>query len=162
MAKKTATVEDDVELDELDEDVSEDSDEKSAANEVTFGVSDICDYLNKKNKTKIKSRDLRTLIRKMAREKNPRVNREITPGNRTRYDWEDGLNDPEVKRIVKAVEGGELEAGKREALQKLKDRKAAQKAAEGNGKAKGKKSKKAKAEVEEEEDDDDLVDVDDD
>jgi hypothetical protein len=148
MAKKTAVVEEDVELDELDDDV--DADEAPKANEVTFGVGDICNYLNEKHGTKLKPRDLRTQIRRMAREKNPRVNREITAGNRTRYDWPDGLKDPEVKAIIKAVEAGELEAGKKEALQALKDRKNAQKAA-GNGKKKGKKTKAVVVE-----DDDDL------
>jgi hypothetical protein len=160
---KAPVVEEDdteVELDELDEDVEEEEGGRSRDSEVTFGVSDLCKHLSQKVGKTIKPRDLRTLIRKMAREKNPRIDREITAGNRTRYDWPDGLKDPEVKAIIKAVTDGELEAGKREALQKLKDRKAAQKAAEGNGKTK--KTKKTKLQVvEDDEEDEDLVDADD-
>jgi hypothetical protein len=149
-----------VELDELDEDVEEEEGSTSRDSEVTFGVSDLARHLSQKTGKTIKPRDLRTLIRKMAREKNPRVDREITAGNRTRYDWPEGLKDPEVKRIIKAVTEGELEAGKKEALQKLKDRKAAQKAAQGDGKAK--KTKKTKLQVVEEDDDEDEDLVDDD
>jgi hypothetical protein len=94
---------------------------------VTFGVRDLSDYLTKKTGKAIKPKDLRTLIRKMAREDKPRVARDVIPGNRSRYDWPNGLKDPEVQRIVKAVVGGELEAGKKEALQALKERKAATK-----------------------------------
>lgn len=132
MATKTkakaapAPVDEDVELDELDDDVAEE--ETSSTNsEVTFGVRDLADYLTKKTGKLIKPKDLRTLIRKMAREDKPRVQREVIPGNRSRYDWPNGLKDPEVQRIVKAVVGGELEAGKKEALAALKERKAATK-----------------------------------
>jgi hypothetical protein len=164
-AKTKAPVveEDDVELDDLDEDVTEEAEgTRSRDNEVTFGVSDLAKYLSKKVGKQIKPRDLRTLIRKMAREPKPRVDREITAGNRTRYDWPDGVKDPEVKAIIKAVTDGELEAGKKEALQKLKDRKAAQKADAANGG--GKKSKKQKLQIveDDEEDDEDTADLEDD
>jgi len=162
---KTPVVEDDdVELDELDEDVAEETEgTRSRDNEVTFGVSDLAKHISKKVGKQIKPRDLRTLIRKMAREDNPRVDREITAGNRTRYDWPDGLKDPEVKAIVKAVTDGELEAGKKEALQKLKDRKAAQKAAAENGGKKGKGKTKQKLQiVEDDEEDDEAADLEDD
>jgi hypothetical protein len=165
----------DEELDELDEDDAEDTPpKKSAAQEVVFGVSDLAKYLAEKSGKKVTPRELRTLIRKMARDESGRVNREITPGNRTRYNWS-GLGDPEVKAIIKAFNAGELEEDKQAKLQALKDRKAQKtaekKAAEADGddevedekpKAKAKagkkaagKKKKAKVEVVEVEDDDD-------
>jgi hypothetical protein len=133
MATKTKAAakpakEEEVELDELDEDVAEDEGTSSKAAEVTFGVRDLAEHLSKKLNKTIKPKDLRTLIRKMAREDKPRVEREVVAGNRSRYDWPDGLKDPEVKAIIKAVTDGELEAGKKEALDALKARKAEKKA----------------------------------
>jgi hypothetical protein len=118
----TRTTDTDVELDELDDDVTEEEG-AAKAQEVTFGVRDLAEYLSKKTGKTIKPKDLRTLLRKMAREDKPRVNREVIPGNRSRYDWPNGLKDPEVQRVIKAVVGGELEAGKKEALDALKARK---------------------------------------
>lgn len=142
---------DDVELDDLDDDVEEEApkSKKGGAEEVEFGASDLAAHLSKKTGKKITARDLRTLIRKMARDGSGRVDREITAGNRSRYNWAGGLKNPEVKAIIAAVEDGELERGKQEALQALKERKAAK------GSKKGKKSKKTKVEVEETEDDED-------
>lgn len=157
--QKPEVIEDDVELDELEEDV-EAEDTEPAANAVTFGASDLARHLTEVTGKEIKARDLRTLIRKMARDGSGRINREITAGNRTRYDWPDGLKDPEVKAIVKAVKAGELEQGKKEALDALKARKAEQKAS-GNGAKKSKKSKPAPAAVVEDDDDEELEDDDD-
>jgi hypothetical protein len=143
---KEVEVEEDAELEELDSDEVEETPSKSKAAEVTFGVAQLCEYLTKKTGKAIKPKELRTLIRKMAREENARVNREIVAGNKSRYDWPDGLQDPEVKRIVKAVTGGELEEGKKEALAKLKEQKAAKTAEKQKDAAKGgKKGKKGKA-----------------
>jgi hypothetical protein len=147
---------DDVELEDLDEEVTEDeAPAKGGATEVTFGVSDLVTYLEKKFKVTTTPRELRALIRKMAREDKPRVDREIVPGNRARYDWPDGPKDPEVKRIIKAVVGGEMEADKKAKLAKLKEDKAAKAAskAKAEGKAKAKGSKKSKPAPEPEEDD---------
>lgn len=144
----------DVELEDLDEDVEE-SDapaKKSKTQEVEFGASDLAEYLSNETGKTISTRDLRALIRKMAREDNPRIQREITPGNRTRYNWPGGLDNPEVQAIVEAVTGGEMEADKKAKLEELKKRKAEKTAAKGSTK-KSKKSKKA-AKVEEPEDDD--------
>jgi hypothetical protein len=153
-------VEDDDELEELEEDdAAEEAPKakKGAAAEVTFGVQDIVKYLTGKGH-KVNARGLRTLIRKMARDGSNRVEREIVAGNRTRYDWPKGLKDPEVKKIIKAFEDGELEADKQEKLQALKERKAAKDKAA--GKVKGKKTKasgkKAAAVVEDDDDDEDL------
>lgn len=153
--------EEDVELEELDEDVEEEEAPKKGKGgqpEVTFGASDLAKHLSEKTGKTITPRELRTLIRKMARDGSGRISREITAGNRSRYDWPDGLKDPEVKAIVKAVTSGELEAGKQEALQKLKEQKAAKKAAGETTGKKGKKGKKSKPEPEP--DDDDLEEID--
>lgn len=157
---------DDVELEDLDADV-EDEEPKAkgkkakgssnGAQEVTFGVADLAKHLSKKLGKEITTRELRAQIRRMAREDTPRVNREIVPGNRTRYDWPKGLKDPEVVAIIKAVTGGEMDAAKKEKLDELKKNKAAKQAAKAKkNKAKGGKNKK-EAEVEEvdvDEDDD--------
>lgn len=169
-SKKAPVIEDDEELeletDELDEDEELDSapakkKKGGAAEEVAFGASDLAALLSEKTGKEIKTKDLRTLLRKMAREETPRISREVIPGNKARYSWA-GPDDPEVKRIVKAVVGGELEAGKREALEKLKEKKAAQTAAKNKaeGKAPGKKAKAAAPVVEDDDEDFDLDDED--
>lgn len=150
------TTDEEVELDEATE--ADEADEapkkaKGGQPEVTFGVSDLAKHLTKVTKRQVTPRELRTQIRKMAREDKPRVEREITAGNRSRYDWPKGLEDPEVKRIIKAVTGGELEENKKAALEKLKSDKAAKKGKdEGKGGKKGKGKKAAAAS------DDDAVD----
>lgn len=157
------------ELEELAEDeVEETGSAKSSQQEVTFGASDLARHLSEKSGKNVTPRELRTLIRKMARDGSQRVNREITPGNRTRYNWS-GIDDPEVQAIIAAFEGGELEADKQAKLAELKERKAAKKAA---GEDTGKKGKKAKAStkkakaapapVEDDLDDDDELELDDD
>lgn len=183
-SKAAAPVEDDaVDVDDTDEDVELELDDTDAdtdgdveedvkpakgkgkaksngQEEVEFGASDLAKYLSERLGKTITPRDLRTQIRRMARETErkggPRVEREITAGNRTRYNWPGGLKNAEVKAIIAAVEGGELDAGKKAALDALKEKKAAQKAAgEGGKKGKaGKKGKKAKVEEIEVDDDD--------
>lgn len=168
-SKKTAPVEDVEEeleeLEELDEADETPTKKSKAADEVVFGAADLAKLLSEKADKPVSTRELRTLIRKMARDGKGRVNREIVAGNRTRYSWS-GPKDPEVKAIIAAFEGGELEADKQEKLAKLKADKAAKKAAgEPTGKkakakaakeaAKGKKKSKA---VEEDEDDLELED----
>jgi hypothetical protein len=151
----------DEELEEVDGDEVETTGTTKKADEVTFGASDLARLLSEKAGKTVSPRELRTLIRKMARDGSARVNREITAGNRTRYNWS-GPEDPEVKAIIAAFEGGELEADKKAKLEELKQRKAEKKAAgEPVGKkakakaekAKGKKGKAAPV-VEETEDDD--------
>ena len=155
----------DAELDEVDGDEVEETTTKGkAADEVTFGASDLARYLSEKSGKTVSPRELRTLIRKMARDGSKRVEREITPGNRTRYNWS-GVEDPEVQKIIAAFEGGELEADKQAKLAELKEKKAAKKAAgEDTGKKgkKGKKGKAAAAPVEADDDDSDELELDDD
>ena len=151
---------DDVELEDLDTDAeAEDDGNKGKAQEVEFGASDLAKHLSKVTGKTISPRDLRALIRKMAREDSPRVDREIKAGNRSRYNWPGGLKNPEVKAIIKAVTGGELEADKQAKLAELKEKKAKKKAEEAKSGKKGKKGKAAKVE-----DDDDVeeIEVDDD
>lgn len=161
---ETEELEDDDDLEELEEDEVEETapakkaTKAAAANAVTFGVSDLAAYLVKKTGVKVDARGLRTLIRKMARDDSGRVEREIIAGNRTRYDWQKGLKDPEVIAIIKAFEGGELEADKQEKLQALKDRKAAQGTTAKPGQKAKKKAKPAPVVEELDDEDEDLED----
>jgi len=162
-APEPEELEDDEDLEELEEDAVEEAPAKKKTDEVVFGVADICKLLNKNlpsGKKPVTPRELRTLIRKMAREENARVDREITAGNRTRYSWS-GPKDPEVVAIVKAFRGGELEADKQEKLAALKANKAAKVAAT-PGKPAGKRTgKKAAAPVVEEDEDVEELELDD-
>lgn len=94
--------------------------------EEIFGVADVVALIKTKLKKDTTTRELRTLLRKMARD--GRLDREIIAGNRTRWEFA-GPEDPEVLAILKAFGEGELEADKREKLNALKERKAAAKAA---------------------------------
>jgi len=97
-----------------------------AADAAIFGVSDVADLIQVRTGKAVKTRDLRTLLRKMARD--GRLDREIVAGNRERWTWS-GAEDPEVEAIIEAYEAGELEADKQEKLAALKERKAEQRAA---------------------------------
>lgn len=169
MAKKTKVkappveeIEDDEEeLDELaeDEEVEETpAKRKGGTPEVEFGVADLCAYVKEKTGKEYSTRDMRTLLRKMARD-NGRIDREVIAGNRARYNWPGGPKNAEVKVIIAAVKGGEIEASRKEALDALKERKAAKDAAAGVSKKSKKSAKKAKA-APVVEDDDDLDEVD--
>lgn len=163
MAKKgkaaVAEPEEDLELEDLDEDVEEEKPSKGkgkkAAEEVTFGASDLAKLASEVTGKNYDARAIRQLLRKMAREETPRINREIVPGNKSRYNWS-GPDDPEVKAVLKAIKGGEIETAKKEALDKLKADKAKKSAKKGK---KGKATKAAEPEELEEitdlEDDDD-------
>lgn len=94
--------------------------------ETIFGVADVAELIKIRTGKEVKTRDLRTLLRKMARD--GRLDREIIAGNRARWEF-DGADDPSVEKIIEAYEAGELDADKAEKLQALKDRKAAQRAA---------------------------------
>lgn len=154
---KTTDVEDDVELEDLEESTEGDGAAKSKAPAVEFGASDLAAHLTELTGKKVTPRDLRALIRKMAREETPRVDREVIAGNRSRYDWPGGLKNPEVKAIIKAVTGGEMEADKQAKLAELKEKKAKKVAAEGK---KGKKGKGKAAPAPEEDDDVEEIEVD--
>lgn len=156
--KKTKAAEEDLELEELEEE-TEEADEAPAEDEVWGVRNGLIPLIKEKTGKDYTPREIRTLLRKMAREDNARIDREIIPGNKSRYAW-DGPNDPEVKAILKAVKGGEVEQGKKEALDKLKADKAAKTAKEG---AKGKSKKAAKkAAPPVDDDDDELEEIEDD
>lgn len=148
----------DDELEELEEDeVAEVKPKKRSAaarkdeEEIVFGASHLAALASKGREKPINPRDLRALLRKMARD--GRITREISPGNRSRYSWS-GPDDPEVKKILAALKGGELEQGKREALAKLKERKAAQDAEKAAAAKKPAKKKPAPVEEDLEDEDD--------
>jgi hypothetical protein len=150
----------DDDLEELEEDeVQEATTAKRGSDDVLFGVADLCRILSKGAPKPVTPRELRQLIRKMARENDPRVQREITAGNRSRYSWS-GPKDPEVLAIIAAFKGGELEADKQEKLAALKAQKAAKKTAEPA--AVKSKSKKRAAAAPVEEDDVEELELDDD
>lgn len=152
--KKAAPVEDD-ELEELEEETeTAPAKGKKAAEDTIWGVRDLIALIKEKFDKEYTPREVRTLLRKMARD-GGRIEREIVAGNKSRYAWS-GPEDPEVKAILKAVKGGEIEAGKKEALDKLKADKAKKAATETP--APKAKSKKAAPPAD---DDDDLEDLDD-
>jgi len=101
---------------------------KTRDDAVVFGVADLARHLSQKTGKDVTTRELRTLIRKMARDGGGRVNREIVAGNRSRYDWPNGLKDPEVRAIIAAYTSGEGEEAKRASLQALQERNAAKRA----------------------------------
>lgn len=111
-----------------------------------YGVADVVALIAKETGQTTSTRELRTLLRKMARD--GRLDREIIAGNRARWEFA-GPEDPQVQAILKAFTDGELEADKKEKLQALKERKAAQMAAK-------KAAKEAEADDEELEDDEGL------
>lgn len=96
------------------------------AEDTVFGVSDVAELIKVETGDVVKTRDLRTLLRKMARD--GRLDREIVAGNRDRWVWT-GADDPEVEKILEAYREGELQKDKEEKLAALKERKAAQRAA---------------------------------
>lgn len=114
----------------------------AGAEEVAFGVADVASLIKTRFGKDVKTRDLRTLLRKMARD--GRLDREIIAGNRARWEFE-GPEDPRVEAILEAYGAGELDQDKAEKLAALKERKAAQRA-----------EKKAAAEAEAEDDDEEL------
>jgi len=100
--------------------------EETEETEPTFGVADLVKLIKEKLGKDTTTRELRTLLRKMARD--GRLDREIVAGNRARWEWS-GPNDAEVKAVLKAFKAGELEADKKDKLDALKARKAEKKAA---------------------------------
>lgn len=169
MAKKQVVqvVDDDedeeVELEELSEDdeapVAKSAKKKAKVEDDFFGVRNgLIPLLKQKTGKDYTPREVRTLLRKLARG-GEGVERDIVAGNKTRYEWS-GPEDPEVKVILKAVKGGQIESAKKAALDKLKADKAAKQAKSAvepvskKAAAAGKK-KKVVVEVDEDEDDDD-------
>jgi hypothetical protein len=165
MARKPAAVveeteDDEVELEELDAEVEDETPKKGKkVEDDVWGVRQLIALLKEKTDKEYSPREVRTLLRKMAREDNARINREIVAGNKSRYSWS-GPNDPEVKAVLKAVGAGEIEAGKKAALDKLKADKAAKAAAKTPAPTKG--TKAAKTAPPADDDDEEFEEVDDD
>jgi hypothetical protein len=90
-----------------------------------FGVASVAELIKVRTGKTVKTRDLRILLRKLARD--GRLDRKIIAGNRARWEF-DGPDDPRVAVILEAYDNGELEADKKEKLDALKARKAKQKA----------------------------------
>jgi hypothetical protein len=161
-SKKTeskAPVEETEELEEIEGDEAADTKSKKATRSPSVPAT-WRSYLSEKSGKTVSPRELRTLIRKMARDGSGRVNREIKAGNRTRYNWS-GPDDPEVQAIIAAFDGGELEADKQAKLAELKARKAEKKKAKDKAEGKkGGKGKGKKAEPVAEADSDDDEDLD--
>lgn len=134
-AKAATPVEedDDVELEDTEEADTEE------AEDAIWGVRDLIALVKTKTGKEYKPREVRTQLRSMARK--GQINREIIAGNKTRYSWS-GPDDPEVKAFLKAVKGGEIEANKKAALDKLKSDKAKKTAAKSTA-APAKAKKKA-------------------
>src|SRR5688572_1002866 len=165
MAKKTKAApapvvdeDDDLELEELEDDEVEEAPVKKGkakanGDDVVFGASDLAKLASTDEKT-YDAKTIRTLLRRMARD--GRLTREISPANRSRYSWT-GPDDPEVKKILKAIKGGEIETARNEALQKLKDQKAAQRAAKAAAEEDAPKAKKKKVAPPPVDDDDEDV-----
>jgi hypothetical protein len=135
MATKKAAVavvedEEDVELEDAEEADAEE------AEDAIWGVRDLIALVKTKTGKEYKPREVRTQLRSMARK--GQINREIIAGNKTRYSWS-GPDDPEVKAFLKAVKGGEIEANKKAALDKLKSDKAKKNAAKSTAPAAKKK-----------------------
>lgn len=155
MAKKQAAtvVEDDDEV-ELEEETEAPAKGKAAkVEDDTFGVRALIALVKEKTGVEYKPREVRTQLRAMA--KKGTIDREIIPGNKARYEWT-GADDPEVKAFLKAVKGGEIEANKKAALDKLKSDKAKKTAAKAAAApAEGKKAKAAAPPADEDDDDDD-------
>jgi len=157
MARKApaaAVEEDEVELDEIgevDEDEAPAKAKKAPEPDPVWGVRSLIALLLEKTEKEYHPREVRTLLRKLAREGGG-VERDIVAGNKTRYAWS-GPNDPEVKAILKAVRGGAIEESKKAALDKLKADKAAKMALKPAPSTKPKKKAPA-PDTDEDEDDD--------
>jgi len=154
--RKAEPVEED-ELEELEE--SETSTEAAKEDEI-WGISNgLIPLIKEKLGKDYTPREVRTLLRKMAREDGT-VDREVIPGNKSRYSWS-GPKDPEVIAILKEIKGGAIEASKKAALDKLKADKAAKAPKPEAKAAKAKATKKAAPPVDDDDDLDELEDDDD-
>jgi hypothetical protein len=100
--------------------------EVEEAEDEIFGVAGVAELIKVRTGKTVKTRDLRILLRKLARD--GRLDRKIVAGTRARWEF-DGPEDPRVAVILEAYDNGELEADKKAKLDALKQRKAEQKAA---------------------------------
>lgn len=107
---------DDLELEEADEVEDEapapkakaKSTRKAPAAKEGNGIAWLVDYVNEATDKTVTPAGLRTLLRRMARDEDGPVSREVG-SERTRYSFT-GERDPIVRAIVKQVKGGALDA----------------------------------------------------
>lgn len=116
-AKKAAVVEDD------EDEEDEEPPAKAKRQENQFGTAWLAEIVAQRTGKEYTPYDLRALLRKLA--KKGTIDREIGV-ERARYEFK-GPKDPVVAALVKMVKGGEIEAAKKESLDKLKDKAAAKK-----------------------------------
>lgn len=146
--------EDDLELDDLEEDEPEAPKAKAKAKKaakpkapkIEFGAREASEYISGETGKNYDPRQLRVLLRKMA--KDGTISRDPETDARSRYSWS-GPDDAEIQVILAAVKDGEIEKASKASLDALKE-----------SKAKNKKVK-AKAKVEDD-DDEELEDLDED
>lgn len=172
-AKKAPEVDEieELELEELDEDEEVEEKPKAKkkakskkskkAEKTTWGTRELAEYIAEEIGNEYSTKELRVLLRKMAKE--GELDWEVSQGSGSRYEW-DGPDDPEVQAILERVQGGEIEEARAEALEKLKESQAKKRAAskKGSKKKTSKKSKKAAEEDEEELEDDEELEFDED
>lgn len=108
-----------IELDDLDEEEAEETEVKTDARAVKFGTRELANYIEEEIGREYQPKELRVLLRKMARA--GELDHEVKQGGGKRYSW-DGPDDPEVQAILARVQGGEIEDARQEALDKLKER----------------------------------------
>lgn len=113
-----------------------------------MGTAWLAEHIEEQTGKVYSSYDLRTLLRKMAR--NGSIEREVGV-ERSRYTF-DGPKDAVVRAVIKAVKAGEIDAAKKESLDKLKENVASGKTTP--KKAKATKKKAAPVEDDDFEDDD--------
>lgn len=137
---------DDDDEDEEEEVVAEKPKKKKKASQASkngfVGTQEVAEYCG------VNSRELRMVLRSLRKKDDTFVPDEETG----RYQWK-SLKDPQIKKIKKAIDAGAAKEIRDEALQKLKDKKAAEKAGKDAKKntssTKGKKKGKKKKVVEE-------------
>lgn len=110
------------ELEDLEESEEAEEGPKVAANQPDpeFGTKQLIALIKEQTGREYSGRDLRNLIRRLYRN-GTLSGREISRENPQRYSWS-GPDDPQVKKIVKAVKSGAIESARTEALDELKKR----------------------------------------
>jgi len=154
-AKKAAPVEDEEEdEDDEDEEPAPKQQRKRAAADTaetsTYNSAWLAEYVNEQCDKNYNPAAMRVLLRKLARA--GKLGRNVGE-DKSRYDFT-GPQDPIVKLVVKAVREGVLDKARKEALDALKEKAAAKKAAAAEVSAK-KSGKKATA-PEPDEDEDEV------
>jgi hypothetical protein len=100
--------------------------EEAAPKAEVRGTAWLTEFVNEECGTDYNSAAIRILLRKLV--KDGKLAREIGE-DRSRYNFVKGANDPIVKAVVKAVKSGDLQAERKESLDKAKATRTAKKAA---------------------------------